>query len=185
MILCFCLALFCFLTLDVFVSLWGENPYPSSVLSCLQLLLDILQGNVPLWGTGDAVGHFRYRGGRLQDDLKGLAWGALVNGLYVHICMRVQQKRTKERQFSLFSAFLSSFRCFWIKQEAYIHPTFIVAHDIFAALGVQTGADERENWNLLHLLFVSCGYKCEILLLLTLLSCTLRAAPLTCTQAKY
>lgn len=34
-------------------------------------------------------------------------------------------------------------------------PTFKVTQDVFAGLGVQTGADEREDRNLLHLLFVS------------------------------
>lgn len=50
-----------------------EHPYSPPVLSCLQFLLDVLQGNVPLWGAGNAVGNIRHRGGRLQDDLKGLA----------------------------------------------------------------------------------------------------------------
>lgn len=37
--------------------------------------------------------------------------------------------------------------------------TFKVTHDVFAGLGVQTRADEREDGNLLHLLFVRCGGK--------------------------
>lgn len=34
--------------------------------------------------------------------------------------------------------------------------TFKVAHDVFPALWVEAGADEREDRDLLHLLFVSC-----------------------------
>lgn len=49
-----------------------KNPYSPPVFSCLQFLLDVLQGQVPLWGAGDAVGDVRHRGGRLQDDLKRL-----------------------------------------------------------------------------------------------------------------
>lgn len=66
-----------------------KHPYSPPILSCLQFLLDVLQGKVPLWGAGDAVGNIRHGGGGLQDDLKGLAWGSLVNGLDVHVCMCV------------------------------------------------------------------------------------------------
>lgn len=50
-----------------------KHPYSPPFLSCLQFLLDVLQGKVPLWGAGDAVGNIRHRGGRLQDDLESLA----------------------------------------------------------------------------------------------------------------
>lgn len=50
-----------------------KHPYSPPFLSCLQFLLDVLQGNVPLWGGGDAVRSIRHGGGRLQDDLEGLA----------------------------------------------------------------------------------------------------------------
>lgn len=69
-----------------------KRPYSPAVLSCLQFLLDVLQGEVPLWGGGDAVGSVRHGRDRLQDDLKGLARGSLVNGLDVHVC-------TKEKAF--------------------------------------------------------------------------------------
>lgn len=49
------------------------DPYSPPVLSCFQFLLDLLQGQVPLWGVGNAVGSISHRGRRLQDDLKGLA----------------------------------------------------------------------------------------------------------------
>lgn len=50
-----------------------KAPYSPPIFSCLQLLLDVLQGKVPLWGACDAVGHISHGGGRLQDDLEGLA----------------------------------------------------------------------------------------------------------------
>lgn len=41
-------------------------------------------------------------------------------------------------------------------EEQFSGLTFKVPHDVFPALWVEAGADEREDRDLLHLLFVSC-----------------------------
>lgn len=63
-----------------------KHPYSPPVFGCVQFLYDVLQGDVPLWGAGDAVGAIGHGGGRLQDDLEGLARGPLIDGLDVQVC---------------------------------------------------------------------------------------------------
>lgn len=70
------------------------HPYSPPVFSCVQFLHDVLQGDVPLWGAGDAVGAIRHGRGRLQDDLEGLTRGPLIDGLDVHVCDARQKKKT-------------------------------------------------------------------------------------------
>lgn len=71
------------------ISFFNDNrwhPYSPPVFGRDQLLHDVLQGDVPLRGAGDAVGAVRHGGGRLQDDLEGLARGPFIDGLDVHVC---------------------------------------------------------------------------------------------------
>ena len=63
-----------------------KRTHSPPVLRRLQLLLDVLQGEVLLGGGGDAVGGVGHGGRGLQDHLEGLARGPLVDGLDVHVC---------------------------------------------------------------------------------------------------
>lgn len=62
-------------------------PYLPPPLSCLQPLLQLLQGGVlPLGGRGEH-GTLRGKVGRgFEDDLKALAGGPLVQLLHLHVC---------------------------------------------------------------------------------------------------
>lgn len=53
-------------------------------------------------------------------------------------------------------AFSCKFTCLPKQRVFGRRPTFKFPQDVFTALGVQTGADERKDRNLLHFLFVSC-----------------------------
>lgn len=53
-------------------------------------------------------------------------------------------------------SFVSLCRFDAMLEEQFSGLTFKVPHDVFPALWVEAGADEREHRDLLHLLFVSC-----------------------------
>lgn len=75
--------------LATFLRIWrlGWAPHLSPLLSCLQSLLQALQGGVlPLGGRGE---HWALRGQvrrGLEDDLEALARGPLVQLLHLHVC---------------------------------------------------------------------------------------------------
>lgn len=55
------------------------------LLGGVQLLLDLLQRGLPAWGRGRLQLGAAVEGGRLQDDLEGLAAGTLAQFDHLHV----------------------------------------------------------------------------------------------------
>lgn len=140
--------------------------------SCLEFLLNVVQGDIPLWGWGKVVGYIWHWRLRLENHLKSLTWGPLVYRFHLHVCKwhNYNANGSKVKTYYCISPMIRIFclksernhqhgvSLFNLKENPWFSwfCTFKVTHKLIAWLWVEAGADEGEDRQLLHLLFVCC-----------------------------